>query len=119
MEWFSLHLPHLHIRYGSDGLYVDINGYIDDQDVVIQVINYGDVIPPDILPHLFDMFFTGDQSRTHQEGSTGLGLFITKNIVSQHNGTISAESNVVRTLVEVIAIATSACSRVAFPIADQ
>lgn len=89
------------IRYGSDGLYVDINGYIDGEDVVIQVTNYGDVIPPDILPHLFDMFFTGDQSRTHQEGSTGLGLFITKNIVSQHNGTISAESNVVRTLFEV------------------
>ncbi|MFS0556340.1 ATP-binding protein [Brevibacillus sp. 179-C9.3 HS] len=89
------------IRYGSEGLYVDINAYTDGENVVIQLINYGDVIPPDMLPHLFDMFFTGDQSRTHQGGSTGLGLFIAKNIVAQHNGTITAESNLARTLFEV------------------
>lgn len=89
------------IRYGSDGLYVDIKGYTDGEDAVIQLINYGDVIPPDILPHLFDMFVTGDKSRTHKGGSTGLGLFIAKNIVTQHNGTITAQSNLTRTLFEV------------------
>ncbi|WP_232698064.1 HAMP domain-containing sensor histidine kinase [Brevibacillus daliensis] len=89
------------IRYGNDGQFVDTNSYLDGEDVVVQVINYGDHIHPDILPHLFDMFFTGDQARTHQVGSTGLGLFIAKNIVTQHNGIISAESSLVRTLFEV------------------
>lgn len=89
------------IRYGYEGQYVDITGTIDGDEVVVQVVNYGDSIPPEELPHLFDMFYTGDKARTHQEDSTGLGLFIAKNIVEQHNGTITAESNVIRTIFEV------------------
>ncbi|MGG0412059.1 vancomycin resistance histidine kinase VanS [Peribacillus simplex] len=88
-------------RYGYEGQFVDINGFIDSEEVVIQVINYGDAIPPDELPHIFDMLYTGDKARTHQENSTGLGLFIAKNIVEQHNGTITAESDLIRTIFEV------------------
>lgn len=89
------------IRYGYDGKFVDVNGYIESEEVVVQIINYGDSIPEEDLPYLFDMFYTGDKARTEQQGSTGLGLFIAKNIVEQHNGTISADSNVIRTIFEV------------------
>jgi len=89
------------IRYGYDGQYVDINGFNDSGEVVVQIVNYGDPIPQNELPHLFDMFYTGDKARTHQEGGTGLGLFIAKNIVEQHNGTITAESSLIRTVFEV------------------
>ena len=88
-------------RYGYDGQYIDINGFIDSEEAVIQVINYGDAIPPDELPHIFDMLYTGDKVRTQQDNSTGLGLFIAKNIVEQHNGTITAESDLIRTIFEV------------------
>ncbi|CAH0228914.1 putative sensor histidine kinase TcrY [Peribacillus frigoritolerans] len=88
-------------RYGYEGQYVDINGFIDSEEVVIQVINYGDAIPPDELPHIFDMLYTGDKAPTHHENSTGPGLFIAKNIVEQHNGTISAASDLIRTIFEV------------------
>ncbi|WP_418789173.1 ATP-binding protein [Paenibacillus agilis] len=89
------------IRYGSDGQFVDINGYVEENEIVVSVVNYGSQIDQEDLPHLFDMFYIGDKARTHQEGSTGLGLFIAKNIVEQHKGNISAESNVVRTKFEV------------------
>ncbi|HDX9588354.1 TPA: HAMP domain-containing histidine kinase [Bacillus pseudomycoides] len=89
------------VRYGYDGQFVDMNGYIDHEEVVVQVINYGDSIPEEDLPYLFDMFYTGDKARSEERGGTGLGLFIAKNIIEQHNGTISAESNVVRTIFEV------------------
>lgn len=88
-------------RYGYDGQFVDINGFIDSGEVVVQIVNYGNSIPPNELPHLFDMFYTGDKARTQQEDSTGLGLFIAKNIVEQHNGTITAESSLIRTIFEV------------------
>lgn len=89
------------VRYGKDGEYVDVHGKLDGDEAVVRVTNYGDSIPPDELPHLFDMFFTGDRARTHQEGSTGLGLFIAKNIVEQHEGTISVLSDLIRTEFEV------------------
>ncbi|NRD79854.1 HAMP domain-containing histidine kinase [Bacillus sp. BRMEA1] len=88
-------------RYGYDGQFVDINGFVDAGEVVVQVVNYGDSIPLNELPYLFDMFYTGDKARTHQDDSTGLGLFIAKNIVDQHNGTIRAESSLIRTIFEV------------------
>ncbi|MEQ2526148.1 HAMP domain-containing histidine kinase [Robertmurraya yapensis] len=88
-------------RYGYDGQFVDINGSVDAGEVVVQIVNYGDSIPPEELPYLFDMFYTGDKARTHREDSTGLGLFIAKNIVEQHNGTITAESSLIRTVFEV------------------
>ncbi|MGG4492928.1 ATP-binding protein [Brevibacillus reuszeri] len=89
------------IRYGQDGRFVDINGFREGDEVIVQVINYGNQIPEEELPHLFEMFYTGDRARTHQGGSTGLGLFIAKNIVEQHQGTVTAQSDVIRTLFEV------------------
>lgn len=89
------------IRYGKDGQFVDINCSLNKGNVVIQVINYGVHISPEELPHIFDMYYTGDRARTQQEGGTGLGLFIAKNIVEQHHGTIFVESNAVRTQFEV------------------
>ena len=89
------------VRYGNKGKFVDMNGYIEDGDVVVQIVNYGDSIPEEELPYLFDMFYTGDKARTVQKNSTGLGLFIAKNIVEQHNGNISAQSNEIRTIFEV------------------
>lgn len=89
------------VRYGKDGRYVDLRCYPEGGNIIVQVINYGDMIPAAELPFLFDMFYTGDRARTHQEGSTGLGLFIAKNIVEQHQGTISVQSDTIRTLFEV------------------
>ncbi|MEC0089474.1 HAMP domain-containing sensor histidine kinase [Paenibacillus macquariensis] len=88
-------------RYGKDGQFVDMNCHLVEEEVVVQVINYGDCIPEKDLPHIFEMFYTGDQARTHQEGGTGLGLLIAKNIVEQHNGKITVQSDVIRTIFEV------------------
>ncbi|UOQ83525.1 sensor histidine kinase [Gracilibacillus salinarum] len=88
-------------RHGYDGQFVDVNGYMESGEVVVQVVNYGDSIPPKELPHLFDMFYTGDKARTLQKNSTGLGLFIAKNIVEQHSGSITAQSSLLQTVFEV------------------
>ncbi|MCR8642881.1 HAMP domain-containing histidine kinase [Paenibacillus sp. N1-5-1-14] len=89
------------IRYGKDGQYVDMHCSRQEDYAVVQVVNYGDCIPEDELPHLFEMFYTGDQARTQQSGSSGLGLFIAKNIVEQHQGTITAQSSMIRTVFEI------------------
>ena len=89
------------IRYGYDGHFVDIQAFEEGNEVVVQVANYGDQIPPEELPYIFDIFYTGDKARTLQKDSTGLGLFIAKNIIEQHNGSITVESSVIQTTFEV------------------
>lgn len=55
--------------------------------VTIDVEDQGLPIPDDVMANLFEPLFT-----TKQTG-TGLGLVSCKNIVNQHNGTISAKNN--------------------------
>ncbi|MDQ6423474.1 HAMP domain-containing sensor histidine kinase [Paenibacillus sp. LHD-117] len=88
-------------HYGKDGAFIDVNCMPDGEEVVVQIVNYGDQIASEDLPHIFEMFYTSDKARTYHEGSTGLGLFIAKNIVEQHKGSITAESSVIRTIFEV------------------
>ncbi len=60
--------------------------------VRIIVSDTGAGIPAEDLPYIFDRFWRGDKSRARTEGSSGLGLAITKQLVLAHGGTISAES---------------------------
>jgi two-component system sensor histidine kinase VicK len=59
---------------------------IQDTQVIVKVKDTGTGIDPEILPQLFSTF--GSKSFE----STGLGLFIAKNIVKAHDGKIWAEN---------------------------
>ena len=56
------------------------------------VADNGEGIAPEVLPHIFDRFYRGDQARTEQEGESGLGLAIAKSIVEMHGGELSVHS---------------------------
>ncbi|MCX7847198.1 MAG: ATP-binding protein [bacterium] len=56
--------------------------------VVITVRDSGVGIPPEVLPHIFEPFFS-----TKEEG-TGIGLYVTQRIVESHRGTITCRSEV-------------------------
>lgn len=55
--------------------------------------NNGKEMNPQLLPYLFDPFFRGDAARTNTKNGSGLGLAICKQIISGHNGEISAKNN--------------------------
>jgi two-component system, OmpR family, sensor histidine kinase BaeS len=53
----------------------------------------GDGIPAEDLPFIFDRFWRGDRSRSHQAGAgSGLGLAISKQLILAHKGKIGVES---------------------------
>ncbi len=61
--------------------------------VCLIVRDTGEGIPPDDLPYIFNRFWRGDKSRTHQDGvGGGLGLAIAKQLVEAHHGTIDVAS---------------------------
>src|SRR6266487_5811675 len=64
----------------------------DKERVEVKVIDSGRGIAEDILPNLFDKFVTKTLGNENKRG-TGLGLYITKAIISAHNGKIFAYNN--------------------------
>ncbi len=50
-------------------------------------------IPPEELPHVFDVAFRGQSSRPKHEGAAGLGLAIAQGIVQAHDGQISVSND--------------------------
>jgi signal transduction histidine kinase len=59
----------------------------DRKEAIIKVADTGTGIDPEIMPRLFTKF------ATKSERGTGLGLYISKNIIEAHGGRIWAENN--------------------------
>ena len=74
---------------GTISIVSDLNGNQDNKnnEAIINVKDNGQGIDPDMLPKLFSKFATKSYS------GTGLGLYISKNIVEAHGGRIWAQNN--------------------------
>ena len=53
----------------------------------------GPGIKKEVLPHVFERFYRGDQSHNRKKGGCGLGLAIVKSIMDVHNGCSRIESD--------------------------
>jgi signal transduction histidine kinase len=66
-----------------------VRAYRDDASVVVEIVDNGPGISPEVLPHIYEPFFT---TKGVGEG-TGLGLDTVKRIVRKHHGTIQVQSS--------------------------
>lgn len=57
---------------------------------ILDVIDHGEGIPPQIRQKIFQRFWRADTSRTRETGGSGLGLAIVSSIIATHNGTVEA-----------------------------
>lgn len=64
----------------------------DRQVTVVQIEDDGPGIPPEVLPHVFDPFFTTRGTGHGEAHGVGLGLFVVEEIVAEHGGCVAAET---------------------------
>ena len=62
------------------------------EHVEITVADNGPGIPPDFLPHAFDLFRQHDSSTTRRQGGLGLGLAIVRQLVELQGGSVEVKS---------------------------
>ncbi len=74
------------VKFTESGSIV-VTSEAKDDHAIITVKDTGSGIDPEVFPKLFTKF------ASKSEKGTGLGLFLTKNIVEAHGGTIRAENN--------------------------
>lgn len=79
------------LRYTPPGGEIRLTARLDNQEIRLEVKDSGSGISADDLPHIFDRFYRGDESR--QEGGSGLGLAIARSLIELQGGILTAHSN--------------------------
>lgn len=87
------------VKYSSDTTSIEVDIRRTNGDVAIAVRDYGIGIDAEVLPNIFERFWTQTPSSMpadDQSGGIGLGLFICRSMVEGQGGSISVESTLGR-----------------------
>lgn len=76
----------------TDAGYVQVKGYTEESDYVIEIRDSGIGIKESDYEKIFKRFYRVDKARSRDTGGSGLGLSISKNVITKHGGSISVES---------------------------
>jgi signal transduction histidine kinase len=80
------------INYTPHDKAITVRTLRDENAVVFSIADEGMGISAEDLPHIFERFYRTDVARSTQSTGTGLGLAIVKEIVEQHGGSVTVES---------------------------
>ncbi len=93
-------------RYAAGTDHVDVRlARVSPARIKLEVQDYGPGIAAEELASLFTPFFQGTRERRQARGGLGLGLFICKEIVEAHGGTIEVTSQGGTTLAVLLPLA--------------
>lgn len=81
------------IKYTPSKGEIKITSHLEVDNVLIYIEDTGIGIPEEDIPKLFNRFYRVDEARSKKTGGTGLGLAITKQIIDNHNGSLSIKNN--------------------------
>jgi signal transduction histidine kinase len=80
------------VKFTPQGGAITIRLRAADQMLSIAVIDSGEGIAAEALPHLFDMFWQAEPTTSRRFGGLGLGLSIVRRLVQLHGGDVSVQS---------------------------
>jgi two-component system phosphate regulon sensor histidine kinase PhoR len=79
-------------RFSPPGKPVTVGADVSPEATTIWVQDQGPGIPPTELPRVFERFYKVDRARTRRGDGSGLGLALSKHLVSAHGGRIWAQT---------------------------
>jgi signal transduction histidine kinase len=85
-------LLHNALQHSPSGSTISIRLTDADGWITFSIVDEGEGIPENVLPHVFEPFFRADSSRDRKSGGTGLGLAICKAICARAGGSIVIDS---------------------------
>ncbi len=80
------------MKYSVEGGQVDVRLYDDPGRIRIEVTDQGLGIPPAEQERIFEKFYRLDAAMSRGVGGSGLGLFISREIITQMGGVLSVQS---------------------------
>lgn len=80
------------IRYNVNKPIIKLSIHYSDDNVCVELQDNGIGISEEHLPHIFDRFYRVDDARVHVNGSSGLGLSITKMLIDKYNAKMEFSS---------------------------
>jgi signal transduction histidine kinase len=82
------------VKHGDPGKPVKLSARRDRETFIIEVKNFGTPIPPESLQVIFNPLIqlSPEGATTRSSAGVGLGLYIAREIVEGHNGTIDVSS---------------------------
>jgi PAS domain S-box-containing protein len=78
------------IKYSPDGGPVAVTMARQDGMVCVSVTDRGIGIPEEAFPQLFERFYRAPNANPHQISGMGIGLYVVKEIVRLHGGSVTA-----------------------------
>jgi PAS domain S-box-containing protein len=79
-------------KYTEESGKIWLTAQREGSEVVLRVRDTGVGIPPQILPHVFDLFTQEDRSVARSQGGLGIGLSLVRSLVEMHGGSVKAAS---------------------------
>jgi PAS domain S-box-containing protein len=80
------------LKFTDEG-HIEFTVTIENDQLLLTVADTGIGIDEDELDTIFEKFYQADTAENRKHEGTGLGLFICKEIIKKHKGTITAESH--------------------------
>jgi two-component system, chemotaxis family, CheB/CheR fusion protein len=81
------------IKYAPQSSQIDVRVRRVQDQAELQVQDYGPGIASEKLPYVFSRYYQAAQSPSETQSGLGLGLFLTRELVTAHGGTIDVVSH--------------------------